>query len=442
MILPEKYNYLDINPDFEKALNLITTTNKNLFITGPAGSGKSTLLKIIMDDAVLAGNKVLLASTGVASMNASSEEFKGSTIHSFLKLPPLTAYSRGSIDLNDKVKAVASKVDIVIIDEVSMMNASLFDIIEYLFKIYKDGESPRYFLFGDPFQLPPVMDKKETNVMRYFNDIYDGNVFFFNSYAFKDLGIETIHLNKIYRQKEGSFQNILNRLRQGIYNPEDLKILNDRVLSETDFIMESEDDYIYLASTNKVVTFMNENKLAFENGLERSYHAHIEGNFDPQKKKMIDQVVTLREGCQVLVTANSGPESPSTYYNGLLGTVQSLYSDSAIIRVKGGILTVCKNKWNSYDYTYDEVQKAIVHKISGSMSQLALKLAYALTIHKSQGLTLDRAYIDLGWEAFSDGLTYVALSRLRDITGLGLKRKLKPEDIKVSREVIKFFETI
>jgi len=183
--------------------------------------------------------------------------------------------------------------------------------------------------------------------------------------------------------------------------------------------------------------------LSHESGKQMTYHAFVTGRFDMSKKKMIEEVITLKEGCQIMITANSLMGIDPPYYNGMLGKVLNLSSNSAIVESNSGEeIRVEPNCWKNYEYEFEESTNEIVAKEVGRLTQMSLKLAYALTTHKSQGLTLDRAFIDFENFVFADGLCYVALSRLRDIKGLGLKRAIKPKDIKVNKEVMKFFEGI
>lgn len=506
--LPEKYSFVQRNPEFDKALELIVNSKQHLNIIGPAGVGKTLLLKMVCDKDFLKGNTVVLSSTGIAAVNASSEGIIGSTIHSFFKFKPLTIYSSNMIRIIDDLSEVMNNVDTLIIDEISMVNASLFDfMIETLIR-YRSKQMqniPRIILFGDILQLPPVIDLSNADIKKYFNILYNDKYMYFNSMSFSDLGFQTVHLNTIYRQSDTSFQNILNRIRQATHTQDDLNFLNQYVIPEEDYF-DKHELYLSIATTNKTVDLINKSNLDMINSTQKDYHIKMNGSitYEDIKNTGIPQIVSIKKDLQVMCTKNG-----LGYSNGTLGRVVSFNNDEVcIITKEGKYLNIPRVDWKIYNYTLSsakelkeskeekenrelkeyidyrnntetseekeyrehlegketpeekEIREAeekikaskfaltkkkgpsITAKELGSVSQIALKGASALTAHKTQGQTISDAYIDLENYVFAEGLTYVALSRLKSLDGLGLKRKIRMNDIRASKESLEFLSNL
>lgn len=454
IILPTGFEWVQLNPDLEKVLHYLYNTKENLNIIGPAGTGKSTILKMIASDTKHFGNIVVLASTGVSAVNISSEGIKGSTIHSFFKIPPYTMYSHNNCKTHEDLIPVIQNIDTILIDEISMVNASLFDFIFELLIAYnlKTGKEtlPRVILFGDILQLPPVINNKDDSVKKYFNILYNDNVMYFNARAFSDYHFKTIHLNTIYRQSDTSFQNILNRIRLGTYTDTDLAIINDHVIPEIDFYSQNE-MFLYLCAYNKKVDDINTMELEINPNRQKDYIANISGNIDPEILNTIPKVISLKNGLQIMCLRN---DNEKQYVNGTMGIVERMYDNYVEVRLPNNdIIEVVRYDWDIYNYTVEHNTTQNVNKVDtnsvsvipsrvGVINQLAVKGAKAISIHKSQGKTLDIAYIDFGFKAFAPSMVYVGLSRLTSLEGLGLFRKIKKSDIMLNYEALNFLETI
>jgi len=440
-MLPSEFSWMELNPDLEKALDLIRNTEDNLNIIGPSGTGKTTLLKLLTHKDFIPGNKVVLSSTGIAAVNASSEGIVGSTVHSFFKFKPLTIYTPNMLHLRNEIAEAINEVDILVIDEISMINASLFDFMIETLLYYRSKQYsnlPRIILFGDILQLPPVIDTKSEGIKKYFDTLYSGNYMYFNSLSFSDYSFRTVHLNTIYRQADSSFQNVLNRIRQGTQTNEDLAMINQYVIEESDFFDKNE-MYLYIATTNRKVNEINEINLEVLKGKPYYYRGILSGDFDLSSKPVLQENIMLKEEAQIMCLVNH----PFGFYqNGTLARVERCNHDSVdAITNKGKKIHIEKNTWKEYNYKYDSSAKSLDVKEIGSFIQIGAKPASALSVWKTQGQTLDTAYID--FEHWTPEATcYVALSRLRSLEGLGLKRAITHKDIKVSKESLAFLETI
>lgn len=438
-----------MNPDFENALDKIINTNQNLHIIGPAGVGKSTLIKIISDNRVLKGNTVVVAPTGIAAVNASSHGLVATTIHRLLSLPPYTIYPDNLLGIKENLESVINAIDNLIIDEASMCNASLFDFIVESFRLYRakqEKDLPRIFLVADPFQLPPVISSTDSEVKKYFEIMYNGRYMYFSSNSYQDLGFKTIQLNTIYRQKDSSIQNIFNRLRQGVNTSEDLAILNERVIPEIEFAKKNK-FYVYIAMNNEKVNEVNDSFLEVLDGKLYTFNAEIKGNFDKNVSKHLQETVKLKLGLQVMITKNA-PEGPQIYSNGTLGVVRECYhlgskdEQKVLLEANGGnMITVPRGDFDQYTFVKTENGTLMPEK-TATFNQILVKGAQALTVHKTQGLTLEALYFDMGSWIGTAGLAYVALSRAKTLEGICLSRKITKKDIKVNQEVLDFLSKV
>jgi len=431
-ILPPQYSWVDLSDShFSNTLNCILNTKDNLNIIGCAGTGKTLLLKLASE--LLVGNIVVLSSTGISAVNASTEGIKGSTIHSFFKFAPLTIYSSSQLRKKEELKDLVNEVTTFIIDETSMINASLFDFMMETILLYRstrEKKYPRFILFSDILQLSPIIDDT-TDIKKYFDTMYNGHILYFNSFSFKDLGFKNIHLNHIYRQKDNSFQNILNRIRQGTQTKEDLSIINERFCEEEQYFKDNE-YYIYLSSTNKIADDVNWAYFYTFEGKEYTYRGYTKGNFDFKKFPYLLREIKLKKDMQVICLKNN-----VNYRNGTMGKVLSCYPNMVEIETKEhDKFLVKRGDWDQYEYTFDSTTKEVLVTHVGSYNMIELKPCMALTIHKSQGLTLDNIFLDITYTTY--GLTYVALSRCRTLEGIGLKRKITSSMIKVNPEALEF----
>lgn len=432
--LKANWDWVDLSHiDFQNAFNKIFNTNENLFILGPGGCGKSVLLKMAAD--LLKGNTVVLSTTGVSAANLISENIATQTIHSFFGLPPVTVYDK-SYFKEEKADIIGS-VNTYLIDEVSMMNASLMETIMSLIKGYSkfNKSKPRVILFGDIFQLPPVIEKSNEVISDFFDRQFDGKYMFFNAPNYAKNNFQLIHLNNIYRQKNAEWQGVLNRIRLGRHTKEDIKLINSRIV-DTDEFIRKHDYMLYLSGTNSSVTNINDFYMDYVD--TRTYTGTVIGNFDLSKKGNLLEVVTLAVGMQVMITHNNREKG---YQNGIIGKVTFMTKDSVLVETQDGrTYDVGIEEWDQYEYSLDPTTGSIRSNIVGSFRQIGCKPAFAITIHKAQGLTLDSVYLNLHSVNFTEGLAYVALSRCTSLDGIGLKSAIKLSTIKVSKEALEFLE--
>jgi len=444
MTLPEKYDWVQMNPELETALDLIINSEDHLNILGPAGVGKTVLLKMICDNEVLPRkNVVVLSSTGIAAVNASSEGIIGSTIHSFFNLGAYSVYTPGMMRIDNRIYEVVNNIDIIVIDEISMVTSNLLDFVIETLRFYRSKQwkdVPRIILFGDILQLPPVINNKDENIKKFYHELYNDQYMYFNASNFKDLAFKTIHLNTIYRQTDTSFQQVLNRVRQATHTMQDLNMLNQYHIAEEDFF-DKHENYLYIATTNATVDKINAIALDVLDTEEKTYNAIITGKINLNDKKMLPTTVRLKKDIQVMCIKNA---TDGSYKNGTMGKVLSLHDDTVYIKLSNGReLDIPRTDWAEFDYVMEDGD---VHNIKpvqvGNFNQISLKSASAITTHKCQGQTLETAYIDLEQYVFADGLTYVALSRLKSLDGLGLKRKIRMTDIRASKEALDFLSHV
>ena len=423
---------LEINQQFTQAIELVENTNKHLFITGKAGSGKSTLLNYIRENSKK--NLAVVAPTGVAALNV-----KGQTIHRFFAFPiNVTPEKIANFQVTPRVKRIYKQLQTLIIDEASMLRADIFDCIDVFLQIY--GPSPdkafggvQIILVGDLLQLPPVIGNQENN---YFRQKYN-SPYFFDADAFRKINMEIIELNKIYRQKDSEFIELLSRIRSNVATINDINKLNQQYEAKTD-----DDKFIInLTTTNKMAEEYNQQKLQQLPCRTFCSQAVIDGNFSAEYYPT-SEFLELKEGAQMMFLNN---DIKGRWVNGSLGKIEKIKLNEDKIRYlcirlqdNAKLVEVFPYEWEIYKYSL--VGREIISDVVGSFRQFPLRLAWAVTIHKSQGQTFDNVCIDIGNGTFAAGQIYVALSRCTSLEGICLKQKLKHQHILCDERVCSFMK--
>lgn len=420
--LPEN---LIIDTEFQKAYDLMETTHNHIYITGKAGTGKSTLLTYFRENSKK--NFVTLAPTGISAIN-----IEGSTIHSFFRLPPQIV-NDSKIIKDTRRKALFEKLETIIIDEISMVRADILDAIDKSLRINKNNNIPfggvQMIFFGDLYQLPPVIIGKEQ--INYFEKHF-GGVYFFNSKVFQKIQFEYIELKNIFRQKDNDFKLILNNVREKKVSHKDLSILNERLYFKNP--NKKDNLSITLSSTNKVADTINRQKINQLESDEYLYEAIIDGKFE-KSAYPTEENLLLKEGAQVMMIKN---DSSKRWVNGTLGVIKKLRDTDILVEIDGKDYTVGQEIWEALEFKHNEDTNQIEEEVIGSFIQYPLRLAWAITIHKSQGQTFDNIVIDLGYGAFTHGQTYVALSRCTSLEGIILKKAIRHQDIILDNKVVEF----
>lgn len=426
-------------------LRYIYQTNQSVFLTGKAGTGKTTLLKQILKESPK--NTIVVAPTGIAALNAN-----GVTIHSMFHLPFGTfipdframpyggsirlenRYSLGRHFRYNKTKAkLLREVELLIIDEVSMLRADVLDAIDWALKTVRQSDEAfggvQVLFIGDLLQLPPVCKPEEW---RYLQEYYDG-IYFFNALVLKNNQPIYIELDKIHRQSDGQFIQILNELRNNRLSKESLEILNQRY--QPNFDAKGKDNYITLTSHNAIADQMNQEALERLNKKIVTFKALVKGDF-PESIYPNDEILSLKEGAQVMFIKND-TSYEKRFYNGKIGVISAINSDeiSVYLPEDKKTIRVEQYEWENVKFSIDKDTNEIKEKIVGTYVQYPLRLAWAITIHKSQGLTFDKAVLDVS-RVFASGQAYVALSRLRSLEGLILKSQFALDGIENDSRVV------
>ncbi|MDX1479548.1 MAG: AAA family ATPase [Saprospiraceae bacterium] len=430
--LPEsQFKPLELSPDFKYALDEMEKGQKNLFVTGRAGTGKSTLLQLFRN--TTRKKVVVLAPTGIAALNV-----RGQTIHSFFKLPPKVIQKDDIHKVRNR--SIYQKVETIVIDEISMVRADLMDAIDRFLRVNRENEAPfggvQMIFFGDLFQLPPVVSRQVEK--QFFQTYYSSPYFFSAKILEAGFPVEMIELTKVYRQDERAFIRLLDAIRLRSIDYDDLAELNLRY--KPDF--KSEFPYITLCSVNALANKINLSRLRELDTTAFNYQATVTGDFN-MKLFPTEQFLSLKEGAQVMLLRN---DAQRRYVNGSIATIMSLGPDQIDLRIHGRDgstedITLEQTEWEMIKYAFADRQKGKLEaRVTGTFRQYPLKLAWAITIHKSQGKTFDRVIIDLGRGAFEFGQTYVALSRCRTLDGIVLKRPIKYSDIMVDPRILDFYD--
>lgn len=434
--------YLSESEELNLAFEYIEYTQKNVFLTGKAGTGKTTFLKNLRK--LSTKRMVVVAPTGVAAINAG-----GVTIHSFFHIPlrPITPdednkFSENNKEhwlntlrfTNDKLFIIRT-LDLLIIDEISMVRADVLDAVDMILRRIRRNDKPfggvQLLLIGDIYQLPPVVKNEEWQILQN----YYPSPFFFHSHAFTKLDYVSIELTHIFRQNEVRFINLLNQIRENNIDTEVMELLSSRYIP--DFTPPSDENYIILTTHNYQAKQINDSKLQDLQGEPVTYEAEIKGDF-PESNFPTDKLLELKVGAQVMFIRNDTSYRKS-YYNGKIGIVTDLNENTIKVKCKDDdyYITVEKDVWENIRYTIDPETKEIKEEILGTFRQYPLKLAWAITIHKSQGLTFDKVIIDASY-AFAQGQIYVALSRCRTLEGLVLKSPINTYKLSTSSHITSF----
>lgn len=428
------------NREFQDALNLITHTHQSVFLTGKAGTGKSTFLKYICQHT--RKKHVVLAPTGIAAINAG-----GVTLHSFFKLPfrpmlpddPDLSTQRGRIydffKYPKEKRKILREVELIIIDEISMVRADLIDCIDKILRVFSGNArlpfGGKQLLFvGDVFQLEPVVKADEREILSRFY----ANPFFFSAHVFQSINLVPIELRKVYRQSDPQFVRILDHIRGGEVTSEELQLLNKRCFPL--FEPQNEDMYVTLATRRDHVDHLNERKLGELPGDEYVSQGKLEGDF-PESAWPTQLQLAIKEQAQVIFIDN---DRERRWVNGTIGLVSGIDADGKVyVLLENGVEHLVEpTTWRNYKYTYNEKERRIEEEIIGTFEQLPLRLAWAITVHKSQGLTFSRVVVDLRGGVFAGGQTYVALSRCTSLEGLVLRCPVQPRDVFVRGEIVAF----
>ncbi len=428
------------NKEFQNALNLIQYTRQSVFLTGKAGTGKSTFLKYICENT--RKKHVVLAPTGIAAINAG-----GSTLHSFFKLPfypllpddPNFSLQGGRIHEFLKYRSAHRKlikeIELVIIDEISMVRADIIDFVDRVLRIYSNNMREPFggkqiLLVGDVYQLEPVIKNDEREILNRFYP----SPFFFSARVFNEIDLVSIELKKVYRQTDKVFVSVLDHIRNNTAGAADLQLLNTRYNTR---IEESEEDmYITLATRRDNVDFINEKKLAELPGDPVIFRGEITGDF-PESSLPTQKDLELKVGAQIIFIKN---DYERRWVNGTIGVISGIDKDGTIyvLTDNGKECDVNKDSWRNIRYVYNEKEKKIEEEELGVFMQYPIRLAWAITVHKSQGLTFSRVVVDFSGGVFAGGQAYVALSRCTSLEGIQLKKQISRGDIFVRQEIVDF----
>lgn len=423
-----------------------------IFITGNAGTGKTTLLKHLTGqleiepdpdnheflqacESIRDGEKIIVAPTGVAAINAG-----GTTLHSFFQINPFKKYDVATMTTSSiysdfkyrkEKKELINEIDVLIIDEISMVKAEMLDLIDLLRKTFRANHGQPFgglqvVVFGDLFQLPPVKAKPSDINPTYRTEFFFSSKVFHKCY-FED-NFKYIELKKIYRQKSDVFISILNNIRDGSIEETQLQELNARCLTP-----QSDEGFITLSTHNINADKINQSKYSNVSGEEKIFSANVFGEFKDDFFRNI-VTVSVKIGAQVMVIKNNHSRG---YYNGMIGTVKEINENNVIIESKGLDIKIEKEKWEKGDYYFDEMSDSVKFKVTGRFEQIPLKSAWAITIHKSQGLTFDNVIADVD-ASFDSGQVYVALSRCTSLEGLYLKNPIPMSAIMIDQDVVNF----
>lgn len=411
------------NDELRIAWDFVEHTGRSIFLTGKAGTGKTTFLKTVVEQSKK--RSIVVAPTGVAAINAG-----GMTIHSFFQLPftPYVPNARikSKFDFGKEKRRIIASLDLLIIDEISMVRSDLLDAIDSVLRRYRDHYKPfggvQLLMIGDLQQLTPVVTPEDEALLKPYYD----TPYFFGSKALQQIEYVTILLSQVFRQEDATFLDVLNHIREAQPTANDIAVLNQRC--QPAFIPKQGEGYIRLTTHNYLADSYNENELKKLPGHSYTFQAQIEGNF-PEYSYPTSEVLTLKEGAQVMFVKND-PTGDHRYYNGRIGEVVEISESRVCVLCAGDVegIEVEPLEWENAQYQLNPETRVIESKVQGTFRQLPLRLAWAITIHKSQGLTFERAIIDANL-SFAPGQVYVALSRCKTLEGMVLSAPIEARAI-------------
>lgn len=398
----------------ERLLDWLASARPNVFLTGRAGTGKTTLMREFLRRA--GPRAAVIAPTGVAAMQAG-----GQTIHSFFHFPPRMI---GGRDIRKvRHRRVVEALETLVIDEISMVRADMMWAIDKSLRLNRGRNEPfggvQMVLVGDLAQLPPVIQGAEAEYL----EASFGGPFFFHPPPFREAGFSLVELEEVFRQTDEYFIDILNAVREGDVSSDAASELNARVTGRSG--LEASLTHVVLTSTNEAAFRINQARLEGLTAPGRAFQAKVEGQFDPRLFPA-EEPLTLKIGARVMLTRN---DAQGRWVNGTLGEVEGFDDKAVRVRIGDSVHAVEPQKWERNAYAFDPEAQALTKTTAGAFTQYPLRLAWAMTIHKAQGLTLDRLYLDISRRLFAHGQAYVALSRARSLEGLELSRPLTPNDI-------------
>jgi ATP-dependent DNA helicase PIF1 len=417
---------LVVTEEFQKAFDLIEKTNSCAYITGKAGTGKSTLLTWFRQNT--RKNCVVLAPTGIAAITV-----EGATINSFFGFPP-RLIQKSSIRMDENRRPLFQHLEMIVIDEISMVSPAVMDNIDYSLRLHRQSTRPfggvQLIFFGDLYQLPPVITIDQA---AYFEAQF-GGIYFFNARVFSEIKLAYLELQTIFRQKDERFKQALNNIRDNTVTAEDLDLINSRCQPHPDHDSSLP---LTLTTTNKIADLISEAKMCELSGKEYIFPAQTQGVLD-RSACPADLRLALKLGARVILLKN---DPQKRWVNGSMGTVSKISDSGISVEINGSVYPLDRVTWEMIGYRYHTGANNIESMVVGSFSQFPVKAAWAITIHKSQGLTLERIIVDLGARAFAHGQTYVALSRCTTLEGLILSRPISRRDIILDPKVRNFIRS-